>query len=356
MEDSNFTAFINFNTTLSPYHAFVIPYLKEFLLATRTLVPFWVVIISFGLMANVTNIAVFLKAGAKDNVTILLLSLAVSDLIFLVLITPSMCNYAIYSVDSSYKFPFHHEILGFLFYWPAFVAYDLSTYISVSLGVMRCACVAMPLKFKSVFTKSRTMKWVMFLVVLSVSLRIPVLTINRLTWRLDPTKNTSVMFLARVNRDSMSRINDLINRGFVIYVNYITMVTCVSILTFKLYQAGKIRRSYTNQSQPQSSEKSTTKPDDQGLSSKDLQVVRSVVLVCTIFILSQLTFLVQSTARLIQPEFDSDKGLQFLFGTISQVSLTCCYLNASINIFVYYNYNSKYRSVFRSLLCAKDKH
>ncbi|GFR95820.1 chemosensory receptor A [Elysia marginata] len=212
----------------------------------------------------------------------------------------------------------------------------------------------MPLKFKFVFTKSRTIKWVMFLVIIAVSLRIPVLTVNRLAWRLDPATNTSAMFLQRVNRESMSRINDLINRGFVIYINYITMVTCVIVLTFKLNQAATIRRSCTTQLPP-SSENSSAKPDNQGLSSKDLQVVKSVVLVCTIFILSQLTFLVTSTIRLLAPEFDADKGLNFLFGLFTQISLTCSYLNASLNIFVYYSYNSKFRSIFRSLVSAIDK-
>ncbi|GFR67646.1 multitransmembrane protein [Elysia marginata] len=132
------------------------------------------------------------------------------------------------------------------------------------------------------------------------------------------------------------------------------MVTCVCVLTFKLYQAAKIRRSCANQL-PQSSEKSRNKPDDQGLSSKDLQVVKSVVLVCTIFILSQLTFLVTSTIRLIEPEFDTGTNLHYLFAIFSQVSRTCSYLNSSINILVYYNYNTKFRSAFSSLLCVKCK-
>ncbi|GFR95739.1 chemosensory receptor A [Elysia marginata] len=355
MEVSNLTEIFQSNFSLSPKQTSVFPYLKEFLLATKILSPFWVAVILFGLIANVINIVVFLRAGAKDNVTVLLLSLAVSDLVFLVLITPSMCRFVIFTLAArSYQLPFDPAILAFLFYWPAFTSYDLSSFISVSLGVMRCACVAMPLKFKFVFTKSRTIKWVVFLVILAVALRLPVLTINRLAVRLDPTTNASVLFLKQVNRASMSRINDIINRGFVIYVNYITMVTCVCVLTFKLYQAAKIRRSCTSQL-PQSSEKLSNKPDDQRLSSKDLQVVKSVVLVCTIFILSQLTFLVTSTIRLIDPEFDAGANLDFLFGIFSQVSRTCSYLNSSINIFVYYNYNTQFRSVFRSLLCVKCK-
>ena len=330
------------------------PYLSEFFLTIKILAPLWPAIILFGLISNIINIVVFLKAGAKDNMTVLLLCLAMSDLVFLILITPSTCSYVIQYLVRSYPWPFDYFILHYLLYWPAFTAYDLSAFISVSLGVIRCACVAMPLKFKLVFTKARTIKWVMFLVILAISLRIPVLTITRISWRTDPRTNVSSPYLKAVNNIYMSHINDIINRGIVIYILYITMVTCVIILTFKPYQASKIRRSYTTE-QLRASDQAPGKPVAQGLNSKDVQVVKSIVLVCIIFILSQLSFLLTSTTRLFRPDFDADQQFAYLFGILSQINRTCSYLNASLNIFVYYNYNSKYRSVLHSLLSVKGR-
>ena len=349
MELFNFTQ----NVSRYIYHdAVLYPYSEEFSLTVKIMAPLWPVIILFGLCSNIINIIVFLKTGAKDNVTILLLSLAVSDLLFLILITPSMCGYFIRAFRGSHSWPFDQFILLYLLYWPAFTAYDLSAFITVSLGVMRCACVAVPLKFKLVFTRSRTMKWVMFLVVLAVSLRLPVLTIYSVSWRTDPQTNVSLPYLKAVNYAYMSRINDILNRGIVIYILYITMVTCVGVLTFELYQASKIRRSYTK-GQTESSKQAPDEPVVEGLSSKDMQVVKSVVLVCTIFILSQLTFLITSTVRLIAPQFDGLNGMIFLFGIISQISRIGSYLNTSMNILVYYTYNSRYRSELRSMLSLK---
>ncbi|GFR97156.1 chemosensory receptor A [Elysia marginata] len=176
----------------------------------------------------------------------------------------------------------------------------MSAFISVSLGMMRCACVAMPLKFKFVFTKRRTVIIVLTLLVLAVSLRVPVLTIFRIAWRQDPVTNSSIAYLAAVNRDAMSRINDVMNRGLVVWINYTIMVSCVALLSFKLSEASKIRRSCTS-NRDAKSEKTTV----DGLSSKDLQVIKSVVIVCVIFIFSQLPFLLYSTARLINPELTS---------------------------------------------------
>ena len=292
----------------------------------------------------------FLKVGARDNVTVLLLSLSLSDLLFLALITPSVCGYIIDGYIWPSPWPFHHHLLVYPLYWPAFTAYHLSAYIAVSLGVIRCACVAMPLKFKLVFTKSRTIKWVFFLVALAVCLRLPVLTIFRISSRKDPITNVSSIYLANINKASMSRINDILNRGFMIWFNYLTMIVCVIVLSYKLYQSSKIRQNCAVQgSQP--SNQDSDKAAAQSMSARDLQVVKSVVLVGSIFIISQLPFVMLSTTRLINPEFDGEASLALLFAIFSQISRTCAYINASINIFVYYNYNSKYRSMLRSMLC-----
>ena len=282
------------------------PYREEYYLVVRTLAPLWPVMIMFGLISNIINIIVFLKTGAKDNVTVLLLSLAASDLVFLTLSTTLTCSKVIQALVTAYSWPFDYSIFRYLLYWPAFTAYDLSAFISVSLGMMRCACVALPLKFKIIFTKSRTIKWVMFLVILAVSLRIPVLTIHRISWRTDPQTNVSSPYLKVVNYTYMTRINDILNRGIVIYILYITMVICVGVLTFKLYQASKIRRSCTTELS-ESSNQASDKSASHGLTSKDIQVVKSVVLVCTIFILSQLTFLITSTIRIFVPDFDNSR-------------------------------------------------
>ncbi|GFR98734.1 chemosensory receptor A [Elysia marginata] len=334
------------------------PFKDDFYRTVKVLTPLCSCIVLFGFVSNIMNILVFLKSGARDNVTVLLLSLAVSDLLYLSLIAPSVGTTLIHSYFKSYveSWPFDYRVLLYLPYWPAFTAYDLSAFISVSMGVMRCACVAMPLKFKLVFSRSRTVKWVLFLVVLAVSLRLPVLTINRLGWRTDPLTNDTYAHVKSVKLDYMSKINDIVNRGVLIYLSYVTMVTCVLILTVKLYEASKIRRLCSTTGFSQTLDKQVAdKPLVQGLSSKDLQVVKSVVLVCTIFILSQLPFLLVSTTRLFKQEFNTGKRLAYLFATLSQVSKVFSYLNASLNIFVYYNYNNKYRTVLRSLLCTKQK-
>ena len=354
MESSMLNETLYLFSTRAPNPVGKILYIAEMYQIRQILSYAWPAIILFGFVANIINIVVFLKTGAKDNVTILLISLSFSDLAFLIFITPVVCGFVIDILIRSFKWPFHKFLLLFLPYWPAITFYDISAFISVSLGVMRCACVAMPLQFKVVFTKSRTIKWVFFLLVLAFSLRMPLLSMSRITWRTNIMTNMSAPYLVSVNRASMTRVNDILNRGFMIWFNYVTMITCVIVLSYNLSRASKIRQSCAVKL-PQSCDQASNNGAVQGMSAKDLQVVKSVVLVCSIFIMSQLPSVMLSTTRLIYPEFDDDASLAHLFGTFSQINNTCAYLNASINIFVYYNYNSKYRSVLNSFFFDKWK-
>ncbi|GFO14611.1 chemosensory receptor b [Plakobranchus ocellatus] len=141
----------------------------------------------------------------------------------------------------------------------------------------------------------------------------------------------------------MTRINDILNRNSLLYINFIIMITCVSVLSYKLYQASKTRRSYTTSSAIDP-EQASGKPDNLGLSSKDLHVIQSVVLVGSIFIMSQAPFLMYSTTRLLVSGFAAGAKFMHIFAVCTTISQTCSYLNATVNIFVYYNFNSKYKS------------
>ena len=351
---SNFSQTSAFPCVTNPSEAK--PYFREWLLGVMVLAPMWPVIICFGFISNITNIIIFLKLGIKENVSTLLLSLSVSDLTYLTLITPTMCSMFFLAYAKDYPWPFDERIMRFLFYWPAVTVYDISAYISVSLGVVRCACVSMPLKFKLVFTKARTVKWVLFLVVLAVVMRIPVLLIYRVTYRKDPSTNVSTVYMGEIsNKGDMLDINDVLNRGILTNISYITMIACICVLSFKLHKASLIRQSCTTQL-PQSSLSGVKKLSSQKqLQAKDLQVIKSVVLICMIFIFSQLPFLIVSAYRLFDPDFTEGLRLQYLMFLTTQISLTFTYLNASANIFVYYNYNSKYKAALLSLLNIHEK-
>ena len=218
----------------------------------------------------------FLKSGVKDSVTTLLLSLSVSDALFLIFMIPAVIDWQVKETQIT-------TTLQLLFYWPAMTFYDYSSYISLFLGVIRCACVVKPLHFKSVFTKKRTVAAVIMLFCVDVLLHISVLSLHRLQWRKDGATNSSYLTVVRdFNEEGAKvRINDALNKNTIAGTSFIVMIACTALLSYKLFEWSKIRS--LPASDPHARESAhSTEAQRQKLSPKDIQVVQSVVLVCTI--------------------------------------------------------------------------
>ncbi|GFN95621.1 chemosensory receptor c [Plakobranchus ocellatus] len=334
--------------------------LKPFSQAHRIVVvflpPLEMAILVFGLASNIMNISVFLKTGVKDNVTTLLLSLSISDVTYLILMTPAVSTIIIYYLAPGWPWPFDDAITGNMLYWPAMAVYNFSSFISLFLGLVRCACVAMPLHFKSVFTKSRTVKTLLALFCASLSLHLPVLTVFKVDLRLEPSTNSTFAYLGFTNHlYRMVKINDYLNRIIIPWISFVVMIACAIVLSLKLFQSSRLRSSHRNTSKASPNAAwSGSKVDEKKMSDKDINVVKSVLLVCTIFIFSQLVFVISSTVRLINPEFDQAGRLENLYFIASHVSRTFTVLNSSVNIFVYYNFNSKYRAGFHAMICIRE--
>ena len=350
-----------FTETPGP-NMFGLPFQHEHAMSMLIVCPVRPVIFLFALTSNTMNILVFLKSGMKDNVTILLLRLSLSDFCFLLLLTLSLATILIMNFAPKWNWTFDINIVSYLFYWPAFTLYDFSAYVSVFLGVTRCACVAWPLHFKSVFTMSRTITTVVILFISTILLRMPVLMVHSIGVKINPLTNQSYAYLKRNEGPTNKLINDTLSRTSLPWVAFLIMVACVIILSVKLIGASKVRQpprympgsittSTTNKTNNQVQHNNSS--SSYKMSAKESHVVQSVVLVCVIFILPQLPFLLCTTACLIYPEFDQRTKLLHLFGICTLVSLTCSFLNASVNIFIYYNYSSKYRSTLKSMFCFK---
>ncbi|RUS77933.1 hypothetical protein EGW08_014307 [Elysia chlorotica] len=230
------------------------------------------------------------------------------------------------------------------------------------------------------FTKTRTVKTLGLLFAIAIILRIPVLTVFRPGWIVDPGTNSSLRTVEYSdNFRDIYRANDIMNRNILSMTTYVAVVLCVAVLASKIRAASKFRRSLTSQAARcdngtthhetdavdkksnifQISTPSTgtiTKTSERGrepekMSAKDLQVIQSVTLICVIYIFSQLPYQVISTVRLIDPEFSDGGSREFLYGIAAHISNTLSFVNASINIFVHYNYNTKFREQFLLIFC-----
>ena len=327
------------------------PFKREYDIFVAIVHPFYPVLLVAGLITNTLNIVTFIKAGVKDSVTTLLLTISVSDAIFLFLFAPLTLRNGFSRLGTNRSRVLYEMFL--ILFWPAFTMYDFSAYTTVFLGVTRCACVAMPLRFKSVFTRKRTVISVIVLFCIDVLFHIPVLSILTLKWKTDAQRNTtylSVSFVGnRIESAYKQTINDIINKNTLQAISMITIITRAALLSFKLYESSKVRSKPVGD--PGSGD--TNSKTSHHLSPKDVRVVQSTTLVCSVYIMAQLPSLIYTLLQKIIPEFSESGRLTYLVGICISITFICYLLNASVNILVYYNYNSKYRSVFRSLFNLK---
>ena len=324
------------------------PYEREHDIFAAIVHPFYPVLLLAGLISNTLNIVTFIKAGVKDSVTTLLLTISVSDAIFLCLFSPVALRNGFSWLGTNRSRVFNDIFL--ILSWPAFTMYDFSAYTTVYLGVTRCACVAMPLRFKSVFTRKRTIISVVVLFCIDVLLHIPVLSIFTLKWKRGKGNTTYLSVGLVGNRFDTAykqSLNDIINKNTLQAVAFITIITCAALLSFKLYESSKVR------TKPVSDPGSGDAKKSHHLSPKDVRVVQSAILVCSIYIMAQLPSLIYTLLQNTFPEFNVYSRLVHVVRICFKTTFICYLLNASVNILVYYNYNSRYRSVFRLLFNLK---
>ena len=330
--------------------------MKEFFTMTEFLYHIWLGMLLFGIVSNIINIIVFFRLGTKDNVSTSFLVLSLSDLTYLVIRSfQAVARFLLY----------HHPTLPWVCdpkiflvcsYWYGQAFYDFSCFIAVFLAVVRCCCVVMPLRFKTVFTRSRTARGLLGLFIAAICLRAPQFFAHGVSWKFNPATNSSYLSCSDAKDiQILSKVNDLVNRNIVSTITYFLVAACVVTMIVKLKAASRFRNSASKPLALTDPGQEKMQANPAKMSVKEMQLIQSVILLSVIFLFSQLPFQVYSTVRLFVPEFDSGRSQVFLFSIVGHITTTFSFLNCSVNIFVYVTYNRKYRTVVSSLFCLTEQ-
>ena len=368
-------SFLNFSRASLPYQGVYMGFMDFY-------APISLLLFQIGVVANVINIVVFLKTGSKDNVTISLLALSMSDLAFLVIISPHIVFIGVnHLVQVRFGIRINwlvdRSILWTPFYWYAFVFYDTSTLITVYISVVRCACIALPFKVKDMFTSRRALITFLVFFICVFFLRLPMFIKKRFVRIIDRFTNSSKVIVTEFDDGGLAdTINDIVSRNIQPWSCFIIVIACLIVMVTKLRASAKFRSTSSANGSgnvedgPLSSSKagnesdaemeSTANKDEksrsQVMSSREVKVLRSVILVAVIFVVCQVPFMAYSLTRRLQSEFDDTAGYGKisryinLFSVASSISKLCAFVNSTVNILVYYNHNSRYRQCLRAMI------
>ncbi|XP_005101500.1 uncharacterized protein LOC101845936 [Aplysia californica] len=324
--------------------------LDGYVLALIISVTAWAVTCCFGTFTNLVNIHAFLKIKVKDSVTLTFLVLSISDLGMVVVgfMTSATHAMAVMEMKNQAWFPIEPYGLAMISNFIREQFLTISALITTYQAVARCMCVTIPLRFRDVFTMSRTTVILCVFVSVSFLPYIPLVVGLRLVhFRIGEGNSTRLTrHLSRlfyISSDVLEMLNDVL-------VNLISVglvIICLFVMLHKLRQAASFRRL------SQATGRSVTAiAGSKVLSSRDIQVLKQVALISTAYVISNTPRMCIVFMRMAEPEFYVNRKYRRVFHVCVCVKIALELICASTNIFIYYSYNSKYRDLLRSLFSS----
>ncbi|CAL1526804.1 unnamed protein product [Lymnaea stagnalis] len=262
---------------------------------------------------------------------------------------------------------------------------DISMLTTVFISTERCLCVILPFKVKGLITASRAAKILIIIYLFQFSCYMPVFVTNGLSWQPtmmyttnQSTSNLRLDIWFAPGRVQIETVSNIFNSISIPTISFITVVAC----TYILIQA--LRRSAHFRSQAASSHTSAgdtsqrnalkernlengreTRPaagleshesKDKAyiLSSKDRKVGKLVTLVAVVFILCSMPQLMVVYGRRFLPDLDVNGRYENFMWTAFGTGFIIGGINACINMFIYLNSSSRYKTVFNEIFCHGD--
>ncbi|XP_076436196.1 uncharacterized protein LOC143275804 [Babylonia areolata] len=307
-------------------------HVKDFLLALLFLM---------GGPANLINMAVFFRQGLRDRVNLCLFSLSLADELYLTMamflhgeqLHLQFTTQERFGPMATFMINNHVTVLGGFCY--------VSPVLSAIIAVERCICVLSPLKFHTLF-RTRTMA---VLIVVVTLLMLATQTIVAFRYHIgclyDPL--TGKVLNTMVDGEFYKAHRDLVNKldGFVfgsgLPLVVITVVTIATVIT-----GVKLHRIVTWRSGTSSS-----------ISPKEVALTRMLVGNSILFIACVFPTAAIRFVWLFLSGVTSGQENQMFFMASLWVAELFTFVNASLNIFVYYSMGSRYRETFWALFGRK---
>ncbi|CAL1537011.1 unnamed protein product, partial [Lymnaea stagnalis] len=334
----------------------------------RVLVEFFSVlcsVVSFsGCLGNGIAVRTFVLMGLKDGVTVSFLFLTASDLAYLLVLFAHSISLGFFAVErgSDFKTWFPVDPFGVYVFLSdtAMMLYLITILTTTFLAVVRCMCVAMPLKFKTSFRRATSLVILAAFVVVAVGSYTPVLVYMKMVTVFDVRVNAtrSVLWISP-KRDEVKDIVWITRDAFVTMATQFVIIVCVLVMARSLRAASRFRhesvmhtgtktkaKSVTNEqvyNKTNDRSRSGSKTNPNAMTRKEFAVVQQVVLISVVYIVCNTPKITINMAALFVPDFAIGKIYQNVYLTVLGAMELFQAINSGINVIIYYKYNTKFR-------------
>ena len=303
---------------------------------------------------NIINMIVFYKMGLSDGVAQNFFILALSDCLAAVTsLVNSTAHLARTIIRSFIGYGGVEQVVHIVFqgsYYSLPFPQNYSLITTVVIAVVRCCCVAMPLKVKHLITVRRQLAAILFLSGIATSILVYVLAPIKLFQVLNLATNSTEAYFSGARWQTYTIFNNISCYG-----SFTICITCVIILSTSLNKASRFRDSSTTSTSVSMSYSNISAPDPKAKERlRNLRVVRTVVLVCIIFIVCNVPTIVLYLLMAHMEGFGP--GGKYYLAQVFNIMIAEMFLLISgcLNTFIYVLYNTRYRDIFFSLFEKKQ--
>lgn len=308
------------------------------------------VLTMMGVVTNFLVIAVFVRQGTRDSVSISLTTLAVWDLLKCFSGTVIRTNIPSWLNDKALGFSWDKitfSKLSYLHIMCTYVTYPLAAYVSVE----RALCVSIPLRVKYIVTPKLT-TCLMLVISLSVSaMFLFTFSIFDIVYLYNEQFNTSVAqyifsnFYMNHGTDYMEFYNimGIINP----VLSFIIIVISTITIIYYLQKSSRFR----SRQILESSDQIKYRP----MSLKDRRLLRMLLVVIVTFIVCLIPRIANQIAKTAEPEYYILRKYSNIFMVSIVVVSAFDFLNSSFNFFIFLAMSSSFKATFLTFFSSFRK-
>ncbi|CAL1541519.1 unnamed protein product [Lymnaea stagnalis] len=299
-------------------------------------------------MGNFIIVKIFFRLGISDGMNLSLISLALCDLFYLVpafVISVSMVLHGVEELsDFKVWFPVEPETVYMISTNVGSGFYAISMLVTTFITVVRCLAVVDPLKYRNLISLKSSAVVIASFSIVSILFAILLLVYMGVSPQFDSNTNATRLVLwispkRALTKDVIFGIRDM----FLPLASQTIVGACVVIMASCLQKAAHFRQHLSSDPKGKIINKECTPAK---LVGKELQVARQMLLIATVYSLCNMPKVVFNLTQLIVPDFYRGGRYSALYLTFNIIRELIQSVNASVTFFIYWKYNSKFRSHF----------
>ncbi|KAK7005266.1 tachykinin-like peptides receptor 86C, partial [Biomphalaria glabrata] len=296
-----------------------------------------------GMIANVINMAVFIKQGLNSSINISFFTIAMSDMLRIVCIQWANICFNPY-IDNAGAPIYFTDLYGITGALTSGFGCRVTLWVIVYITAERCLCILFPLIIKNIITTTRSRIIIVMINFFNSLTLIPEYSTMYLTWKYNKDRNMTFLGVAFNSNRAQTQGLSFLMHVILVVIGLCCVIVLTSILVIHLRRQTKWRMKNSAESKQRSS-----------VSSRDRKSEVLVVTVAISMVISYIPLTCTSLVTVFMPEFYMGGKYYSIFRDTWAMIFLFGIMNSSTTIIIYYKMNSRYRNTFQEIFCSKIK-